>query len=562
MQPEFTRKKKRRDETDSASTPVGTKKQSRETAPGVPRFLKARSDSASADVAAQDRKGIGPEAASAPAKSAEVSPKSARDSHERDADRLAEQSLNSANSRTTGQLGEANVSQQSGSPVRTQSGTIAGPGDPLPEADRLHFEKSMNADFGDVRVHQDDAAAQAADNLNALAFTENRDIAFGPGQYQPATSEGRRLLAHELAHVKQQSSGEVSGVQRDPKPETETASAPPAPVEEPEGPTNELFGRDYVEGMRGRSTARYFQTSKTVQDGAQTIESIKQTLLRVSERYHGAYDNYSTAVIAAGKEARSQQRWFDFFTGVAIGVGVGLLSEWLLVAEGASLALELTVEVGAEMVEGGIVAGLKISGLTELAGQDLAPSRDLDPMVLDLKIYKLLESLHRKVFGIARYGDTQFLINGAAEYTIGEIKAHIAGGEWEMSEGDLLDLIETLVRVDQASETLDETLPALRSALKEIESGIDSAPRQPTTEIEQDIWILWMSKIKDADSDILDYDPIEDRLHLIGVLGSSSRLGIDFGWYTSGSDEEAALQAARDAAPAILSGNSKLTDWE
>jgi hypothetical protein len=537
MQPEFTRKKKQSAE-DSPSHPVISKKA--ETAPGVPHFLKSERSSAA-------------DAVSGETTNARIHIVSPEDRSEHDADRLAEESLRAGGATT--QPGTSSSVQSS----PTSSSTIPGSGDPLPEADRLHFEKSMNADFRDVRVHHDGAAAQAADSLNALAFTENRDIAFGPGQYQPATSEGRRLLAHELAHVKQQSSGEVSGVQRDPIPGTETA---PAPVEEPEGPTNEFFGREDVEGMRARSTARYFQTSKTVQDGAQTIESIKQTLLRVSERYHGAYENYSTAVTAAGKEARSQQRWFDFFTGVAIGVGVGLLSEWLLVAEGASLALELTVEVGAEMVEGGIVAGLKISGLTELAGQDLAPSRDLDPMVLDLKIYKLLESLHRKVFGIARYGDTQFLINGAAEYTIGEIKAHVAGAEWEMSEGDLIDLIATLVQVDQASETLDETLPALRSALKEIESGIDAAPRQPTTEIEQDIWILWMSTIKDEDSDILDYGPIEDRLHLIGVLGGSSRLGIDFGWYTSGSDEEAALKAARDAAPAILSRNSELTGGE
>jgi peptidoglycan hydrolase-like protein with peptidoglycan-binding domain len=60
-------------------------------------------------------------------------------------------------------------------------------------------------DFSQVRVHADARAAQSAQAVGALAYTLGRDIVFGSGQYAPHTSEGRKLLAHELAHTIQQS---------------------------------------------------------------------------------------------------------------------------------------------------------------------------------------------------------------------------------------------------------------------------------------------------------------------------------------------------------------------
>jgi hypothetical protein len=60
-------------------------------------------------------------------------------------------------------------------------------------------------DFGQVRVHTDAKAAESARAMNARAYTFGREIVFGAGQYAPQTSAGRRLLAHELAHVAQQS---------------------------------------------------------------------------------------------------------------------------------------------------------------------------------------------------------------------------------------------------------------------------------------------------------------------------------------------------------------------
>jgi hypothetical protein len=66
-----------------------------------------------------------------------------------------------------------------------------------------------------ARLHVGPAAAAAAAAFAARAFTVGRDIVFGAGQHQPETPTGRQLLAHELAHVEQQTRSAQPMIQRD-----------------------------------------------------------------------------------------------------------------------------------------------------------------------------------------------------------------------------------------------------------------------------------------------------------------------------------------------------------
>ena len=84
------------------------------------------------------------------------------------------------------------------------SGVLHSAGLPLDEHSRTFFEPRFGHDFGKVRVHTDARAADSADTLLADAYTAGDHIVFGAGQYAPASSKGRALLAHELAHVAQQ----------------------------------------------------------------------------------------------------------------------------------------------------------------------------------------------------------------------------------------------------------------------------------------------------------------------------------------------------------------------
>lgn len=74
----------------------------------------------------------------------------------------------------------------------------------LDDDTRTRMEQRLGHRFDEVRVHAEGAGAQAAAALGARAIAFGRDIAFAPGTYRPATAEGRALIAHELAHVAQQ----------------------------------------------------------------------------------------------------------------------------------------------------------------------------------------------------------------------------------------------------------------------------------------------------------------------------------------------------------------------
>jgi hypothetical protein len=81
---------------------------------------------------------------------------------------------------------------------------LAAPGLPLDEGTRTFFETRFSCDLSEVRVHADERAARSAAAADAQAFTVGGDVVFAAGRYAPHTAEGRRLLAHELAHVVQQ----------------------------------------------------------------------------------------------------------------------------------------------------------------------------------------------------------------------------------------------------------------------------------------------------------------------------------------------------------------------
>ena len=85
-------------------------------------------------------------------------------------------------------------------------------GEPLSAATRHPLEAHFGADLADVRVHTGSEAADSASKLDALAYTSGRDIYFAPGMYAPASDSGRRLLAHEVAHVVQQGSGKEPSI--------------------------------------------------------------------------------------------------------------------------------------------------------------------------------------------------------------------------------------------------------------------------------------------------------------------------------------------------------------
>jgi hypothetical protein len=91
--------------------------------------------------------------------------------------------------------------------VEDAIGTLGAGGSPLPPHIQSEFGPRLGADLSDVRVHTGDHAAGMAASIGARAFTVDRHIVFGAGEYQPASAAGRHVIAHELAHSVQQRGG-------------------------------------------------------------------------------------------------------------------------------------------------------------------------------------------------------------------------------------------------------------------------------------------------------------------------------------------------------------------
>lgn len=99
--------------------------------------------------------------------------------------------------------------------VEQQISGLRGQGAQLPEQMRTEMESQFNHDFSSVSIHTDSTADTLCKQLSARAFTVGSDIFFASGEYAPDSQEGKRLLAHELTHVVQQGSGVTRKIMRE-----------------------------------------------------------------------------------------------------------------------------------------------------------------------------------------------------------------------------------------------------------------------------------------------------------------------------------------------------------
>jgi hypothetical protein len=162
---------------------------------------------------------------SAPGKSAIPTPDSKAERAAPPGDRAAMQSVASGTSmadpteRLQGKAGNRAVS------TLIAHKPLPGSGSRLPRRLRAQLETQFGEDFSSVRVHDGHRAAEAAAALHAKAYTVGEDIVFAHRRYVPESFEGRRLLAHELAHVVQQRRGGIAPPLRRATPVEQAAEA-------------------------------------------------------------------------------------------------------------------------------------------------------------------------------------------------------------------------------------------------------------------------------------------------------------------------------------------------
>jgi hypothetical protein len=110
--------------------------------------------------------------------------------------------------RMVGNAGTGAALEEGPSPVH---GVIKSGGEPLAPDVRADMESRLGHDFGDVRLHTDSAANESAKSVNAHAYTVGSNVVFQRDKYDPSSSAGKTMLAHELTHVVQQRQGAVDG---------------------------------------------------------------------------------------------------------------------------------------------------------------------------------------------------------------------------------------------------------------------------------------------------------------------------------------------------------------
>src|SRR5262245_1462223 len=142
----------------------------------------------------------------------------AGDSYEQEADRVADQVLGASAHQDIGGAPPCiqRFSGQSGGQADAAPASVAqalaNPGKPLEPALRQDMEERFGYDFSHVRVHTGAAAEQSAEDVNAHAYTIGHNIVLGMDRFGTETHEGRRMIAHELTHVVQQSSANENAV--------------------------------------------------------------------------------------------------------------------------------------------------------------------------------------------------------------------------------------------------------------------------------------------------------------------------------------------------------------
>lgn len=164
----------------------------------LPLFLAQRRGASEAPLLL--RKSCGGDCACAACKERGVRLSQPGDALEREADTMAEQVMRKA-------APEQRASGSVGSASEPPSGLVPAGGRELDAATRAFMEPRFGFDFSRVRIHDGPAAAQSAHGVNARAYTVGQHLVFGAEEYAPATHEGRRLIAHELAHVVQEAGG-------------------------------------------------------------------------------------------------------------------------------------------------------------------------------------------------------------------------------------------------------------------------------------------------------------------------------------------------------------------
>lgn len=249
----------------------------------------------------------------------------------------------------------------------------------LPDNLRTRFESSLGTELSGVRVHTGSASASAAESIGAKAYTTGQDIHFGPGQYDPSSEDGQRLLAHEVAHTVQQGNSrtqpqpklEVSGPADAHEHEADRAadamiSGMPASVSPSGAASSDAVSSVQRKNKNGSGEGNTRASTPAEKRVEQMIGILRRQVDKVSADLDAGAGKIDPTLIAHMRRVLSDER------GELLTALTNLPSGSALQMEGFAMSSRVTQVITRLDAIAGAHDGRAAVGITELQGDDRA----------------------------------------------------------------------------------------------------------------------------------------------------------------------------------------------
>jgi hypothetical protein len=302
--------------------------------------------------------------------------------------------------------------------------------------------------------------------------------------------------------------------------------------------------------VAGKANARHTAVTEFIGQGVGLVDSAKQELDELCDKYQTGFERMQVTLSKAGETVKERDEIVDTVLGVAIGVGMGLgVGEVIVLSEGAGLAATAGQNFVGEVGEWWVGAHLKdVTGPGRTSAEaGLKTPDSLRPELRRLDVAMKLVSLYRELAQMGPETEPVHQLSVAAGKAETELTVEAGGGKGKIDIGEATKRVDALVKIETAQAGVDDKIKNARTKLQQVLTDAKKASASHTaSDLEQEMWIHWMGGLsREQAHKLLDVNEIEDRLKALGVIGPGSRLGVDFGVWTSEADTEEAMLKAK-----------------
>lgn len=460
-------------------------------------------------------------------------------------------------------------------------------GSPLDSGTRETMEPRFGHDFSRVRIHTDLEAHHMAERFNARAFAVGSDVYFKAGEYQPRTPQGRRLLAHELAHVVQaggaatdRAAHAVSEPQDDLEREASDVAAlivsgRSARIVQHAGPgmllregappghgSEKALGERTTTAPPSRSPLAQPMTPEKLYRALTDLQTLLNNVLtlygpayeEVFEETRSIYGdvlaeivrNFESAWARQGRvlsDARVAAEDENTVRGVVIGAVASVAAAAAAAAVPAIAAAQAWSATWWMSTTGQAVASS--AGGTWAAGKEAlkAPTKFESAVPRELGQVRQLQQL------LAFERDAARAHQGVANVgrRFAQLTVLVDELRRDGATQDVRQQGEEFLRHKSQIEGLVGAYLTAWQAVTEFRRQLKGWKAPSVRGLERAIWVHWIASLKEEEHNLLDRDEIEDYLHgSIAVLGPSGIIPVDTRAVFDTELEKAAIRGARE----------------